>query len=76
MGKPTSSDLRERIVRGVEAGHSRRAMAEGFEVAPSTMAGCGSAGASPPIGTSGDVKAAVKSVGNRRKKVEDKLGKK
>jgi len=36
MGKPTSSDLRERIVRGIEAGQSRRAMAERFEVAPST----------------------------------------
>lgn len=36
MGKPISSDLRERIVRGVEAGQSRRAMAERFEVAPST----------------------------------------
>lgn len=36
MGKPISSDLRERIVRGVEAGQSRRAMAARFEVAPST----------------------------------------
>ena len=36
MGKPISSDLRERIVRGVDAGHSRRAMAARFEVAPST----------------------------------------
>ena len=36
MGKPISSDLRERIVRGVEAGQSRRAMAVRFEVAPST----------------------------------------
>ncbi len=36
MGKAISSDLRERIVRGVEAGHSRRAMAARFEVAPST----------------------------------------
>lgn len=36
MGKPISSDLRERIVRGVEAGHSCRAMAARFEVAPST----------------------------------------
>jgi transposase len=36
MGKAISSDLRERIVRGVEAGQSRRAMAARFEVAPST----------------------------------------
>ena len=36
MGKPTSSDLRERIVRGVASGHSCRAMAARFEVAPST----------------------------------------
>jgi transposase len=36
MGKPISSDLRERIVRVVEAGRSRRAMAARFEVAPST----------------------------------------
>ncbi len=36
MGKPISLDLRERIVRGVEAGQSRRAIAERFEVAPST----------------------------------------
>jgi transposase len=36
MGKSISSDLRERIVRGVEAGQSRRAMAARFEVAPST----------------------------------------
>jgi len=36
MGKPISSDLRERIVRGIEAGHSRRAMAARFAVAPST----------------------------------------
>ncbi|MBX3559710.1 hypothetical protein [Chelatococcus sp.] len=36
MGKPTSSDLRERIVRGVASGQSYRAMAARFEVAPST----------------------------------------
>lgn len=36
MGKAISLDLRERIVRGVEAGQSRRAMAARFEVAPST----------------------------------------
>lgn len=36
MGKPISSDLRERIVRGVEAGQSRRSLAARFEVAPST----------------------------------------
>jgi transposase len=36
IGKAISSDLRERIVRGVEAGQSRRAMAARFEVAPST----------------------------------------
>ena len=36
MGKPISSDRRERIVRGIEAGHSRRAMAARFAVAPST----------------------------------------
>lgn len=36
MGKPISSDLRERIVRGVAAGQTRRAMAARFEVAAST----------------------------------------
>jgi transposase len=36
MGKPISSDLRERIVRGVETGQSRRSMAARFEVAAST----------------------------------------
>ena len=36
MGKPTSSDLRERIVRGIAAGGSRRATAARLEVAPST----------------------------------------
>ena len=36
MGKPISSDLRERIVRGVASGQSCRAMAARFEVAPST----------------------------------------
>ena len=36
MGRPSSSDLRVRIVRGVEDGESRRAMAGQFEVAPST----------------------------------------
>lgn len=36
MGKAISSDLRERIVRGVEAGQSCRAMAARFAVAPST----------------------------------------
>jgi len=36
MGKAISSDLRERIVQGVEAGQSRRAMAARFAVAPST----------------------------------------
>lgn len=36
MGKAISSDLRKRIVGGVAAGHSRRAMAARFEVAPST----------------------------------------
>lgn len=36
MGKPTSSDLRERIVRGIAAGGSRRATAARLEVAPAT----------------------------------------
>ncbi|MBO0663974.1 IS630 family transposase, partial [Jiella sp. MQZ9-1] len=36
MGKAVSADLRLRIVRGIEAGGSRRAMAARFEVAPST----------------------------------------
>lgn len=36
MGKSTSSDLRHRMVRGIEAGKSRRAVAAQFEVAPST----------------------------------------
>lgn len=36
MGKPTSNDLRQRIVRGVECGESRRGVAARFQVAPST----------------------------------------
>jgi len=36
MSKAISTDLRERIVRGVASGESRRAMAARFEVAPST----------------------------------------
>lgn len=36
MGRAYSSDLRERLVRKVEAGASRRAAAEQFDVAPST----------------------------------------
>jgi transposase len=36
MGKAYSIDLRERLVREVEAGESRRGAAERFEVAPST----------------------------------------
>ena len=36
MGRPTSNDLRERIVQGVESGKSRRAVAAQFEVSPST----------------------------------------
>ena len=36
MGKSTSNDLRERMVRGIEGGKSRRAVAAQFEVAPST----------------------------------------
>jgi transposase len=36
MGKAISSDLRGRLVRGVGAGKSRRAVAAQFEVAPST----------------------------------------
>lgn len=36
MGKPTSSDLRLRMVRGIASGKSRRAVAAQFEVAPST----------------------------------------
>lgn len=36
MGKAVSSDLRLRMVRGIASGKSRRAVAEQFEVAPST----------------------------------------
>lgn len=36
MGKATSRDLRERMVRGVENGKSRRGVAAQLEVAPST----------------------------------------
>lgn len=36
MGRSISSDMRERIVSGVESGQSRRAMAVRYEVAPST----------------------------------------
>ena len=36
MGKPISSDLRLRMVRGIASGKSRRAVAAQFEVAPST----------------------------------------
>ena len=36
MGKPTSNDLRERMVWGVVGGKSRRGVAAQFEVAPST----------------------------------------
>lgn len=36
MGKSTSADLRARMVRGIARGQSRRAVAERFEVAPST----------------------------------------
>lgn len=36
MGKPISTDLRLRMVRGVASGKSRRAVAAQFEVAPST----------------------------------------
>lgn len=36
MGKSVSSDLRRRMVRGIAAGKSRRAVAAQFEVAPST----------------------------------------
>jgi transposase len=36
MGKAVSHDLRLRMVRGIAAGKSRRAMATQFEVAPST----------------------------------------
>lgn len=36
MGKPTSNELRERMVRGVESGQSRRAVAARLQVAPST----------------------------------------
>ena len=35
MSKPYSSDLRERVVAYVAAGHSRRAAAEHFDVSPS-----------------------------------------
>lgn len=36
MGRAVSSDLRIRMVRGIAAGKSRRAVAAQFEVAPST----------------------------------------
>ena len=36
MGKAVSNDLRLRMVRGIAAGKSRRAVAAQFEVAPST----------------------------------------
>jgi transposase len=36
MGKAVSLDIRVRIVRGIAAGKSRRAVAAQFEVAPST----------------------------------------
>ena len=36
MGKPVSTDLRIRMVRGIASGKSRRAVAAQFEVAPST----------------------------------------
>ena len=36
MGNPTSNDLRLRMVRGIAAGKSCRAVAAQFEVAPST----------------------------------------
>ena len=36
MGKSVSNDLRVRMVRGIAAGKSRRAVAAQFEVAPST----------------------------------------
>ena len=36
MGRAVSSDLRLRIVKGIWGGKSRRAVAEQFEVAPST----------------------------------------
>lgn len=36
MGNPISNDLRLRMVRGIAAGKTRRAVAAQFEVAPST----------------------------------------
>lgn len=36
MGQPVSIDMRRRMVRGVEGGKTRRAVAAQFEVAPST----------------------------------------
>jgi len=36
MGRSISSDLRQRMVRGIASGRTRRAVAEQFEVAPST----------------------------------------
>lgn len=36
MGRATSADMRARMVRGVDGGKSRRAVAAQFEVAPST----------------------------------------
>ena len=37
MGKPLSIDLRQRVRAFVEAGHSRRAAAERFDVSPSAV---------------------------------------
>ncbi len=36
MGRPISLDMRQRMVRGIAGGKSRRAVADQFEVAPST----------------------------------------
>ena len=36
MGRSISSDMRQRMVRGIASGKSRRAVADQFEVAPST----------------------------------------
>ena len=36
MGRSVSNDMRYRMVRGIEGGKSRRAIAAQFEVAPST----------------------------------------
>jgi transposase len=39
MGKPYSDDLRERVVAAIEAGHTRKEVAELYNIALSTVGG-------------------------------------